>query len=152
MAVAVRVQAEQFDPGAETNLFLEKTQGMGAAVTFTGLVRSSPDNPITSLTLEHYPQLAETQLAKMGEQAAVRFGLADVTIIHRFGKMLPGEPIVQVMALSPHRQAAFDGANFIMDYLKTDAPFWKQEDSGAGSRWVDAKIDDDAAREKWKTK
>lgn len=152
MTVTVRLQAAPFDPGAETNAFLADCAGMGAAVSFTGMVRSSPDDPISSLTLEHYAQLAETQLIKMGRQAAARFTLAKVTIIHRYGKMLPGEPIVQVMALSPHRQAAFDGANFIMDYLKTDAPFWKQEDSGAGRRWVEAKSADDDARDKWNNK
>lgn len=150
MPVTVRLQAEPFDPGAETNAFLQKTNGMGAAVTFTGLVRSTPDDPVKSLTLEHYPELVNAQLTRIGEKATDRFGLAEVSIIHRFGTMLPNESIVQVMALAPHRQAAFDGANFVMDYLKTDAPFWKKEDLGDGARWVEAKHDDDKARDRWK--
>lgn len=152
MSVTVRLQSETFDPGAETNAFLTATEGMGAAVTFTGLVRSTGNDPVRQLTLEHYPELANAQLARIGEEALTRFDLAKVTIIHRFGPMQPNEPIVQVMALAPHRQAAFDGANFIMDYLKTNAPFWKKEDLGHGGRWVEARTDDERARDKWNEK
>jgi len=147
--MAVRVTTEGFDPGAETNAFLRANAGAGAAVTFTGLVRSTPGDEITSLTLECYPDLAINQLTAMIEQATSRFSLLAATVIHRYGTLLPGTPIVQVMTLSAHRQAAFDGAQFLMDYLKTDAPFWKQETGPSGARWVEAKPEDDATRARW---
>src|SRR3954469_12657108 len=134
--MAIRLQAEPFDPGRETNLFLEASAGAGAAVTFTGLVRSDPRTPVSTLTLECYPELATNQIGAMEAEAVARFGLIKATIIHRYGQLQPGEPIVQVMALAPHRRAAFEGAEFLMDYLKTDAPFWKREATSAGDRWV----------------
>lgn len=146
--MAVRVSPDPFDPGAETNAFLASGRGAGAAVTFTGVVRSGPD-PITALTLECYPELAVNQLISIVEQATARFGLLAATVIHRYGTLAPGEPIVQVMTLSPHREAAFRGAEFLMDYLKTDAPFWKQETGPTGTHWVEAKAEDDAARARW---
>lgn len=149
MAIIVRLQSEIFDPGKETNLFLAGDSAAGAVVTFTGLVRSNAHNPITSLTLEHYPPLAQAQLENFANQAAKRFDLLKVTIIHRFGKMLPNEPIVQVMTLAPHRRAAFEGAEFIMDFLKTDAPFWKKETGANGEIWVEAKAYDDDAKDRW---
>lgn len=149
--MSVRVSPEPFDPGAETNAFLAAGNGAGAAVTFTGVVRSRPDDPITALTLECYPELAVNQLTAIVEMATARFGLLAATVIHRYGTLGPGEPIVQVMTLSPHRDAAFKGAEFLMDYLKTDAPFWKQEETGSGTNWVDAKPADDAARDRWNT-
>ncbi len=152
MDIRIRLQQEIFDPGEESNRFLKETAtvGAGATVTFTGLVRSDPDNPIHSLTLEHYPALARAQLDDITREASTRFPLMAITIIHRFGEMLPGEPIVQVMTLSPHRQAAFEGAQFIMDFLKTDAPFWKKEKGNDGESWVDAKACDDRARDRWR--
>lgn len=151
--MAVRLQSAAFDPGAETNGFLARTQGGGgAAVTFTGLVRSTPDDPIISLTLEHYPALAQRQLEALRKTAIERFALLDAEIIHRFGRLLPNEPIVQVMALALHRQAAFDGANFMMDTLKTNAPFWKKEERPAGAHWVEARHSDDAAALRWQGK
>lgn len=146
----VRLQSEPFDPGLEANAFLDRSAGAGAAVTFTGLVRSTPDDPIRSLTLEHYPELARRQLERLASNAVTRFGLLDAEIIHRFGTLVPGEPIVQVMTLSLHRQAAFDAANFIMDTLKTDAPFWKKENRADGEAWVEAKAGDDAATARWR--
>jgi molybdopterin synthase catalytic subunit len=147
--MTVRVTTDAFDPGAELNAFLEASHGAGAAATFTGVVRSNPQNPITALTLECYPELAINQLTAIIEQACKRFGLLAATIIHRYGKLLPNEPIVQVMTLSSHRQAAFQGAEFLMDYLKTDAPFWKQETSPQGTHWVEAKSGDDKAKARW---
>ncbi|WP_404402771.1 molybdenum cofactor biosynthesis protein MoaE [Pelagibacterium halotolerans] len=147
--MSVRLQTETFDPGAETNAFLQRTSGGGAAVTFTGLVRSTPHHPITSMTLEHYPALAQRQLEDLRERALERFDLIDAEIIHRHGTLYPGEPIVQVMTLSNHRQAAFDAANFLMDTLKTNAPFWKKEDGPAGSKWVEARESDDKAAARW---
>lgn len=148
--MSVRLQEAPFDPGAETNGFLRETAGAGAAVTFTGLVRSQPDDPVSALTLEVYPELAEAQIGKAIAEAVTRFGLLRATVIHRHGRLAANEPIVQVMTLAPHRQAAFDGASFLMDYLKTDAPFWKKEATPTGDRWVEAKAEDDRAREKWR--
>lgn len=147
--MSVRVSTDNFDPGAETNAFLAAGNCAGAAVTFTGVVRSSSDEPVTTLTLECYPDLAINQLSAIIEQATARFGLLAATVIHRYGTLRPGEPIVQVMTLSPHREAAFRGAEFLMDYLKTDAPFWKQETGSQGTHWVEAKEADDAARARW---
>lgn len=145
----VRLQAAPFDPGAETNRFLAETAGAGAAVTFTGLVRSAPGAPVTRLTLECYEELARVQIEAAAGEAVTRFGLLRAEVIHRFGELAPGEPIVQVMTLAPHRQAAFAGAEFLMDFLKTDAPFWKKESGEAGWRWVEARVEDDAARARW---
>ena len=148
--MAVRVTTDRFDPGAETNAFLAAADGAGAAVTFTGLVRSTPDAPITSLTLECYPDLAINQLQALIADATARFDLLTATILHRYGVLQPGDPIVQVMTLSAHRAAAFAGAEFLMDTLKTDAPFWKQETGPGGTDWVMPKTGDDAARARWK--
>jgi molybdopterin synthase catalytic subunit len=146
----VRVEQAAFDPGAESNAFLASAQGAGAAVTFTGLVRSLPDEAVATLTLDCYPDLALNQLGRMVDEAIGRFALLDATVIHRYGPLEAGEPIVQVMTLAPHRQAAFEAAEFLMDYLKTDAPFWKKELSPDGAEhWVEAKDADDAARARW---
>lgn len=147
--MSVILQSEPFDPGALTNRFLARPHGAGAAVTFTGIVRSLPDDPIVSMTLEHYPALARTQLEELHRTAVTRFGLLAAEILHRHGTLYPGEPIVQVMTLAPHRQAAFDGANFIMDTLKTTAPFWKKEARETGSAWVEARQDDEDAVARW---
>ena len=149
--MSVHIQTEAFDPGAESNAFLTEAAGAGAAVTFTGLVRSDPAHPISTLTLECYVDLARAQIEELVQAAVVRFGLIRATVIHRFGALQPGEPIVQVMTLAPHRQAAFDGAEFLMDFLKTDAPFWKKEESGGDARWVEARAEDDTARARWRT-
>lgn len=149
MRVTIRLQQVPFDPGAETNTFLAETAGAGAAVTFTGLVRSAPGDPVESLTLECYRELAENQIGAMVAEALDRFSLLAATVIHRYGTMQPGEPIVQVMAMAPHRRAAFEGAAFLMDYLKTDAPFWKREATPEGARWVDARHEDTEARDRW---
>lgn len=147
--MTVRVQVAAFDPGAELNAFLAASAGAGAAATFTGVVRSKPADPITTLTLECYPDLAINQLTAIVALATARFALLAATVIHRYGALGPGEPIVQVMTLAPHRAAAFDGAQFLMDYLKTDAPFWKQETGPGGTHWVDAKAADDEAKARW---
>ena len=147
--MTVRIQTSAFDPGAEANAFLAESAGAGAAVTFTGLVRSRPDDPVETLTLESYPELAVNQIEAMIAEATTRFGLLAATVIHRHGTLPAGDPIVQVMTLAPHRQAAFEGAEFLMDFLKTDAPFWKKEATPEGERWVDAKQQDDAAKDRW---
>jgi molybdopterin synthase catalytic subunit len=148
--LTVRVETTPIDPGAEINAFLAGSIGAGAAVTFTGLVRSRPDDLVATLTLECYPELALNQIGSMIAQAIGRFALLDASVIHRYGRLIAGEPIVQVMTLAPHRQAAFAGAEFLMDYLKTDAPFWKQETTPDGTtHWVEAKPGDDAAKARW---
>ena len=147
--MAVRVETAPFDPGAETNRFLAETAGAGAAVTFTGLVRSNENDPVATLTLECYPELALNQIGSIVAQAVERFALLRADVIHRYGTLRPGEPIVQVMTLSPHREAAFAAAEYLMDYLKTDAPFWKKETTAAGDHWVEARPHDDKARDRW---
>jgi len=138
-----------FDAGAEANRVQADHPEAGAMVTFTGLVRSQPHDPISALILECYEDLARNELAAIRDQAIARFSLTDAAIIHRHGRLVPGETIMMVITLAPHRQAAFDGAQFLMDYLKTGAPFWKQEETADGLRWVEAKGEDDAARERW---
>lgn len=143
------ISQASFDSGALLTAFQADHPEAGAAVTFTGMVRSSPDRPITALILECYPELAQNEIAALRENAIARFALIDAAILHRYGRLVPGEPIMQVMTLAPHRQAAFEGAQFLMDYLKTDAPFWKQEETANGVEWVEAKTADDRAKERW---
>src|SRR5215217_818241 len=144
------VSETPFDPGALLTAFQSDHPQAGAAVTFTGLVRSTPEHPITALILECYPELAENEIAAIRQTAIARFDLIDAAILHRYGRLVPGEPIMQVMTLAAHRQAAFDGAKYLMDYLKTDAPFWKREETATGTEWVEAKTADDLARERWR--
>jgi molybdopterin synthase catalytic subunit len=138
-----------FDPGALLTEFQANHPEAGAAVTFTGMVRSTPERPITALILECYPDLAQNEIATIRDTAIARFSLIDAAVLHRYGRLVPGEPIMQVMTLASHRQAAFDGAQYLMDYLKTDAPFWKQEETATGTEWVEAKAADDSARDRW---
>ncbi|MBX5047983.1 molybdenum cofactor biosynthesis protein MoaE [Rhizobium lentis] len=147
----IRVQHEDFDLQTEIDLLSKGKAGVGAVVTFSGLCRDE-GGTLAALELEHYPGMAEAEMARIGELAITRFGLLGLTAIHRYGKIAPGENIVLVVAVAPHRQAAFDGANFVMDFLKTAAPFWKKEHGTDGSAgdWVAAKDADDAARDKWK--
>lgn len=145
----VRVQEAAFDPGVELNRFVGRRTDIGAIVAFTGLVRSNPGDPIVAMTLEHYQELAEYQLTALVAEARERFQLGDAMVIHRFGRLLPGEPIMQVVTSAAHRQAAFDGAAFLMDYLKTKAPFWKKEEGASGTTWVEAKLEDDEAQGRW---
>lgn len=144
------ISSDPFDPGSLLSAFQANHPQAGAAVTFTGLVRSTPDRPITALILECYPELAENEIAAIRATAISRFDLIDAAVLHRYGRLVPGEPIMQVMTLASHRQAAFDGAQYLMDYLKTEAPFWKQEEMATGTEWVEAKAADDSARERWR--
>ena len=146
----VRVQAEDFDLVAETNRLAEGRRDVGAIVTFTGLCRDEGGR-LSALELEHYPGMAEAEIMRICRVAIERWPVSGLTAIHRFGKIPPGGNIVLVLAASPHRQAAFDAANFVMDYLKTSAPFWKKEHFADGSQggWVSAKDADDAALERW---
>mgnify|MGYP001452215455 FL=1 len=146
--MAVRVQTEDFDVGAESRAL--QADAVGAIALFVGTVRGlSSDNGVTAMTLEHYPGMTESELERIEAEARARWPLEDVTIIHRVGRLEAGDQIVLVGAASPHRQAAFDAAQFIMDFLKTDAPFWKAEERGDETSWVDARESDDAARKRW---
>jgi molybdopterin synthase catalytic subunit len=146
--MAVRVQTEDFDVGAESRAL--QADAVGAIALFVGTVRGmSSDNGVTAMTLEHYPGMTEAELERIEAEARARWPLEDVTIIHRVGRLEAGDQIVLVGAASPHRQAAFDAAQFIMDFLKTDAPFWKAEERGDETSWVDARESDNAARERW---
>lgn len=149
MSVEVTIQADIFDAGALVNQFTQNMPEAGAVATFTGLVRSTPHKPIDALSLEHHPTMAQKQIERFAQEAMDRFDLIAIHVVHRFGEMKVGEPIVQVMAASSHRQAAFDGANYVMDWLKTDAPFWKKEIGPHGTDWVDARDTDETAKQKW---
>jgi molybdopterin synthase catalytic subunit len=147
----IRVQEARFDVGAELGAFGADDSAVGAVASFVGYVRASPagEPPLVALTLEHYPGMTERQLEAIEAQARSRWPLMAVLVIHRHGRMLPGEPIVLVAVSSAHRQAAFDACQFLMDWLKTKAPFWKQEETAAGARWVEAKTSDDDAADRW---
>jgi len=146
----VRLQREPFDVAAEAAK-LRGRADVGALVTFTGICRGSEaGEPIAALTLEHYPGMAEAEIERHVEEAKQRWPLDGVTVIHRYGRIAPGEDIVLVATASAHRQAAFAAAEFLMDYLKTRAPFWKQIEKAGGKSWVDAKAADDRAAERWR--
>jgi molybdopterin synthase catalytic subunit len=150
MKPTVRLQREPFDAAAEAAKLARGRIDVGALVTFTGVCRGNEDGePIAALTLEHYPGMAESEIERHTAEAAERWPLLGATIIHRYGRILPGEDIVLVATASSHREAAFAAAEFLMDYLKTRAPFWKQVERADGTTWVDAKAADDAAAERW---
>jgi molybdopterin synthase catalytic subunit len=147
------LQREPFDGAAEAAKLAHGRTDIGALVTFTGICRGSENGePIAALTLEHYPGMAESEIERHAAEAAERWPLSGATIIHRYGRILPGEDIVLVVTSSSHREAAFAAAEFLMDYLKTRAPFWKQVERADGTTWVDAKATDDAAAERWATR
>lgn len=148
----IRVQREDFDLAREAALLGGGGRDVGAIVTFTGLCRDD-EGRLTALELEHYPGMAEAEIERIANQAGARWPLRGLTIVHRFGRIEPGENIVLVAAASSHRGAAFDAACFVMDYLKTRAPFWKKEHLADGSSggWVEARERDDAAEARWKS-
>lgn len=149
--MAVRVQQEDFDAGAEVAALTRGRTDIGAIVTFTGTVRGEAGGrPIASMALEHYPGMTEEELARIEAEAGARWPLAHSLIVHRIGELKPGDNIVLVVTASKHRHAAFEAAQFIMDFLKTDAPFWKKEASQGGEgQWVDARDCDESARSRW---
>ena len=149
--MSVRVQHEDFDIGAEVRRLTAGRSDIGAVVTFTGTVRSDSEGvTISGMTLEHYPGMTEEELARVESEAQVRWPLQASHIVHRVGTLRPGDNIVLVVTASAHRQAAFDAAAFLMDYLKTRAPFWKKELGADGTeRWVEARDSDDEAAERW---
>ena len=144
--IEVRVQAEDFDPGAEIERLHAGRDDIGAVASFVGLVRGGE---VAAMTLEHYPGMTERQLRGVADEAAARWPLQGLVVVHRYGRLVPGDRIVLVAVASPHRAAAFEACTFLMDWLKTSAPFWKREETAEGSRWVEAKADDDAAAARW---
>jgi molybdopterin synthase catalytic subunit len=147
----IRVQSADFDPGAEIEALHAKRQDIGAVVSFVGLVRGeSHGEKLTSMTLEHFPGMTERELARVEQEARTRWALEDVVIVHRVGELKPGERIVLVATAAGHRQAAFEAAEFLMDYLKTRAPFWKRELRASGEHWVEARDSDSEAAARWR--
>lgn len=146
----IKVQPESFNVNHVIEQLMQGRKDIGAAVTFTGYVRDlSDNNNLKSLFLEHYPGMTEQSLSAIAVKAKKRWPIDDVAIIHRIGNLTPSEPIVLVATLSAHRKAAFHAAEFIMDYLKTDAPFWKKEITKDGEEWVASKNSDADEKEKW---
>ncbi len=146
--MSVRVQAEPFDAGAETAGFTAAQHDAGAVVTFTGIVRDV-EGGLLRMEIEHYPGMTQSAIARIAEEAVSRWSLADVLVIHRFGALTPGEPIMMVATAARHRAEAFAAAEFLMDYLKSRAPFWKKEITREGAAWVEARDADEDALRRW---
>jgi molybdopterin synthase catalytic subunit len=144
--VTVRIQREDFDIAAETARLSQGRTDVGAVATFTGICR---DDGIAAMTLEHYPGMAEAEIERHVQDAEQRWPLMGVRVVHRVGRITPGETIVLVACASKHRRAAFEAAEFLMDYLKTRAPFWKKVEAASGTTWVDASTKDDEAAARW---
>ncbi len=146
----VRVQQEDFDVGAEIARLTEGNRAVGGLTIFVGLVRDmAGDHSIDAMALEHYPGMTEKKLAEIEAEAQARWPLEASLIVHRYGRLEPGDRIVLVACASPHRDAAFDACRFLIDWLKTEAPFWKLEETEAGAHWVDARDSDDTAKKRW---
>lgn len=145
----VRVQEADFDIGAEMARFGAGRVDIGAVVTFTGLVRDLPDAPVEAMEIEHYPGMTERAIIKIAKEAMARWDLIDCLVIHRHGRLAPGAQIMMVATASAHRAAAFAAADFLMDYLKSRAPFWKKEHGAGAAGWVAAKPEDEAALGRW---
>jgi molybdopterin synthase catalytic subunit len=150
VAATIRIQEADFDIAHEIAALTKGRTDIGAVVSFSGICRGSENGePIVALTLEHYPGMAEEEIKRHADEAMARWPLTGLTVIHRVGRIAPGENIVLVLTTSQHRQAAFHAAEFLMDYLKTNAPFWKREESARGSSWIEARDHDDAAAARW---
>ena len=147
--MGVTVQSESFDPGERLSAFTAALDAeAGAVVSFTGTVRDLAGD-LRAMEIEHYPGMTEGAIATMLDTAAERFGLTAAEVLHRYGTLAPGEPIMMVITAAPHRRAAFEAADFLMDYLKSRAPFWKKEIGADGATWVAAKDEDEAALDRW---
>lgn len=146
--MTVRVQSDPFDAGAELSSFAQDRRDIGAVVSFTGMVRDT-NCDLQELHIEHYPSMTQSAIAKIADEAVQRWDLADVLVIHRYGPLNPGAPIMMVATASAHRAAAFEAADFLMDYLKSRAPFWKKEITATGASWVSAKDADEDALNRW---
>ena len=149
MPVPIRVQEAPFDMGAELNAFAAGVEGAGAVVSFSGITRDLATGSLTHMEIEHYPDMTERALTQIRAEAVTRFSLSDAMILHRYGTLAPGATIMMVATAAPHRADAFQGAEFLMDYLKSRAPFWKKEVSPDGGEWVAAKDVDEAALRRW---
>jgi molybdopterin synthase catalytic subunit len=150
VTATIRIQQADFDVAQEIAALSKGRTDVGAVVTFSGICRGSENGePIATLALEHYPGMAEAEIERHVEEARSRWPLIGVTVIHRHGRMVPGDNIVLVATASSHREAAFAAAEFLMDYLKTNAPFWKREESEKGTSWIEARDHDDAATARW---
>jgi molybdopterin synthase catalytic subunit len=148
--VTIRIQESDFDVTREIAALTAGRSDIGAVVSFTGICRGSEDGAdIAALTLEHYPGMAEAEIARHAETAMARWPVTGISVVHRVGRITPGENIVLVVTASKHRQAAFEAAEFLMDYLKANAPFWKRVDGRDGANWVEARDHDDAAAARW---
>lgn len=149
--VTIRIQDADFDVAREIAALTASRTDIGAVVTFSGICRGGDGggDATTALTLEHYPGMAEAEIARHADEAMTRWPLTGLTIVHRVGRILPGENIMVVLTASAHRQAAFQAAEFLMDYLKAHAPFWKREETAGGTSWIAAKADDDDAAARW---
>lgn len=145
----IRVQLEDFDVGAELNALTDGNHGIGGMCSFVGLVRDLPGDEQSAMTLEHYPGMTEKELQRIEKEANDRWPLESTLIIHRYGRLEPGDNIVLVAATSAHRDAAFDACRFLIDWLKTKAPFWKLEETGGNKNWVEARESDDDAASRW---
>jgi molybdopterin synthase catalytic subunit len=148
----IKVQREDFDIGAELDRLAKGNHRVGGLASFVGLVRdmAKPGDQVSALTLEHYPGMTEKKLAEIEAEANRRWPLDATLIIHRYGRLEPGDRIVLVATASPHREAALEACHFLIDWLKTDAPFWKSEETPEGERWVGKRAEDDKAREGWR--
>jgi len=146
----IRVQREDFDTGAEIERLSRGKHGVGGVVSFVGLVRDAAGGErVGAMTLEHYPGMTEKKLTEIEAEARRRWPLEDCLVVHRYGRLEPGERIVLVITASAHRQAAFEACEFLVDWLKTKAPFWKLEETQTGPRWVEARADDDKSAKRW---
>ena len=148
--VQIRVQSETFDPGEEVNAFSASLSGAGAMVSFTGIVRDRPEGGLDAMEIEHYPGMTEAALGQIVSEAVERWSLTDALVIHRYGLLNLGDPIMMVTTAAPHRGDAFASAEFLMDYLKSRAPLWKKEYVATGEAWVEARAEDEDALERWK--
>lgn len=150
--VTIRLQSADFDIAAEMAAMTKGRTDIGAVVSFSGICRGGEGSgAIAAMTLEHYPGMAEAEIARHVDEAKTRWPLTGVTVIHRYGRVVPGDNIVLVLTASAHRQAAFQAAEFLMDYLKANAPFWKSEERAGGNEWVEAQAHDDDAAARWKS-
>ncbi len=145
----VRVQQQEFDPGQELNAFTATVDGAGAVVSFSGITRDVAGGGLNAMEIEHYPGMTEKALANIRQEAMERFSLSGAIILHRYGQLKAGDPIMMVATAARHRKDAFDAAEFLMDYLKSRAPFWKKEVTGDGAEWVEARAEDEDALSRW---
>jgi molybdopterin synthase catalytic subunit len=147
--VKISVQEQPFDLGLESSKFASCHKDMGAVVTFTGIVRDLPDDPLIAMEIEHYPGMTEAALTEIAQSAMQRWSLGDALVIHRHGRLIPGDMIMMVATAARHRKDAFEAAEYLMDYLKSRAPFWKREITADGEDWVASKSEDEDALNRW---